>query len=105
MEYNINKIKKGDRVFLYRSGTGVVAMGIGNGEIKKKNYHDKITDINEECYTYLDNYVKLSKPLKASEIKKITNTNYVFRATMFGIGEENGRKLWDYIINNCCNQS
>lgn len=94
----INKIQKGDKVFLYRSGTGIVAMGKGSGVITKKDYN-KLP--NEEYYTTLDDFKVLKKPLSASALKKITGVDYRFMSTMFGIGKENGDKVWNYIISNC----
>lgn len=95
---NINKIKKGNKVFLYRSGTGIVAMGIGSGIIEKREYNG---DSDEEHFTRLNNFKALKKPLTANDIKQIANNNYVFRPTMFGIDEESGNALWDYIEKNC----
>lgn len=100
-KYKINKIQKGDKVFLFRSKTGIVAMGKGSGEIEKKNYHDSSSEVNEEYYTYLDDFKELKKPLSASELKNVTQVNYRFMSTMFGIGKENGDKVWNYIISNC----
>ena len=100
-KHKISKIKKGDKVYLYRSRVGIVGMGIGSGVIEKKNYQDKPTEVNEEYNTILKNYVKLVKPLHASNIKKITNIDYRFMSTMFGIGEEKGNLIWDYITKNC----
>ena len=99
MKLKINKIRKGDKVLLYRSGEGIVGMGIGSGLIEKRNYQGKSSEVDEEYYTILNNYKKLTKPLQAVEIKKITGVDYRFMSTMFGIGEEKGRAIWDYIIN------
>lgn len=100
-KYKINKIQKGDKVFLYRSGTGIVAIGKGSGVIKKKNYRDMDTEINEEYYTELEEFKVLKKSLSASQVKEITEVDYRFMSTMFGIGKENGDKVWKHIIDNC----
>lgn len=52
-KYKINKIQKGDKVFLYRSGEGIVAMGKGTGITKKKSYNGYP---DEEYYTHLDDF-------------------------------------------------
>ncbi|BCN30121.1 PDDEXK family nuclease [Anaeromicropila herbilytica] len=96
----INKIQKGDKVFLYRNATGIVAMGKGSGIVKKKNYHNLHTEVNEEYYTELEEFMILKTPLKPDEIKQITGVNYRFMSTMFGVGQENGNKIWEYIIKN-----
>lgn len=100
-KFKINKIQKGDKVFLYRSGTGIVAMGKGSGVINKKNYHNSPKEVNEEYYTELEEFKILNKPLSAKEVKNITKVDYRFMSTMFGIEKENGDKIWNYIINNC----
>lgn len=97
-KYKINKIQKGDKVFLYRSGEGIVAMGKGCGVTKKKDYKGYA---EAEYYTHLDDFKILETPLKPSEIKKITGVNYRFMTTMFGVGQDNGNKIWDYIIKYC----
>lgn len=100
-KYKINKIKKGNKVFLYRSGTGIVAMGIGSGLIEKRNYHNDPSEADEEYFTKLNSFTLLKSPLSASDIKNVTGNNYRFRPTMFGIDEDSGNLLWDYIMEKC----
>jgi hypothetical protein len=93
-KYKIEQIKKGDKVFLYRSGVGIIAKGVGTGVIDKLPYRGHNKWINEEYSTKLANFKKLSKPIRPSEIKKISSVNYVFMQTMFSIDKETGEKLW-----------
>ncbi|MCU0440473.1 MAG: hypothetical protein MUC49_21480 [Raineya sp.] len=94
-KYKIEQINKGDKVFLYRSGVGIIAKGIGSGIIDKSSYRgEKEKWSNEEYSTKLIKFKKLSKPIKASEIKKISGVNYVFMQTMFSIDKDTGEKLW-----------
>lgn len=93
-KYKIEQINKGDKVFLYRSGVGIIAKGVGTGEIDKRPYRGKDEWRNEEYAMKLTNFKKLSKPIKASEIKKISGVNYVFMQTMFSIDKETGDELW-----------
>lgn len=93
-KYKIEQINKGDRVFLYRSGVGIVAKGIGSGVIDKLPYRGQEKWANEEYSTKLTKFKTLSKPIRASEIKKISGVNYVFMQTMFSIDKETGEKLW-----------
>ena len=95
------KFNKGDKVFLYRSGEGIVAMGKASGIVNHKNYHDLESEVDEEYYTDLSEFKELKNPLCASEIKKVTGVNYVFKSVMFCIGEEKGNILWNYIKENC----
>ena len=99
-KYKIEKFNKGDKVFLYRSGEGIVAIGKASGIVHHKNYHDLESEVDEEYYTDLNEFKELKNPLCASEIKEITGTNFVFRPIMFCIGEEKGNLLWNYIEKN-----
>lgn len=96
-----NKIKnlsKGDIVFLYQSGSGIVAVGKANGVLKKRNYHNEAKHSDEEYYMKLDKFHLLKSPMKAAEIKEITGVNHRFMSTMFGLDEESGKKLFKEII-------
>lgn len=82
----IEKLQKGDIVFLYKSGTGIIAYGIANGKLEKK-VCDGIMDY--EYYMKLDDFKELTKPIAASEMKELTNQGFNFRQTLFSISEEN----------------
>lgn len=94
----INNIQKGDRVFLYKSGTGIVATGIGTGELKSATYEGKE---DEEFYTPLDNFKILKTPLKAAKIKEAANSNFVFNQTMFRINKTKGDLILGYMEEYC----
>jgi len=98
---NIEKLKKGDKVFLYRSGEGIVAVGIASGKLEKKPYHGQSKYKDEEYCMKLNKFKKLKKPLSASEIKRITGVNYRFMSTMFSIDKDSGEVLWEYIVKSC----
>ncbi len=97
---NIEKLKKGDTVFLYRSGEGIVAMGIASGKREKKSYPGREEPEDDEYFMKLDKFRKLKQPLPAAEIKKITGVNYRFMSTMFAVDKDSGDKLWDSILKN-----
>lgn len=97
---NIERIKKNDKVFLYRSGKGIVAVGIASGKIEKKPYHGEEKHKDEEYCMKLDKFKKLKQSLPASDIRKITGVNYRFMSTMFAVSKDSGDKLWDYISKN-----
>ncbi|KOS63833.1 hypothetical protein [Lysinibacillus sp. FJAT-14222] len=86
----IEKIQKGDIVFLYKSGTGIVGYGKGTGVYKKKDYNGYSS---AETYTPLNEFFRLKRPLSASEMKDICGQGFNFRQTMFSISEENANKL------------
>lgn len=91
-KYNIDRIKKGDSVFLYENGVGIVAHGEGSGiTLKKDRYDDK-----DEChYQELSDFKVLEKPLSASKIKELLDKNVVFLRTMSGMPD--GQKILDEI--------
>ena len=97
---NIEKLKRGDKIFLYRSGEGIVAMGIASGKLEKKPWHGEDKHKDEEYCMELDKFKKLKKPLSASDIKKITGVNYRFMSTMFAVDKDSGDKLRDYLSEN-----
>ena len=96
---SIKRIQVGDRVFLYRSGTGIVARGIAKGRYKKKAYHDNPKDADEEYYVELKKFLICKSPLTPSDIQKITGINYRFMKTCFAIDKESGSKIWKEISN------
>ncbi len=96
---SISRMQKSDKVFLYRSGTGIIARGIVKGNLKKANYHGKPTEKGEEYYVELDKFSKMKKPLPASEIKNLTGIDYRFMKTCFSIDKESGNKIWSELTN------
>jgi hypothetical protein len=93
----IEKFQKGDTVFLYKSGYGIIAYGVATGKLMKKDcdgYH------NYEYYMKLDDFKQLKKPFCASEMKKVANQGFQFRQTRFSISEESKDLLIEEIRNN-----
>jgi len=78
----INKIHKEDIVFLYENGVGIIAYGKASGETIVT---DKNGDIDEMHYQKLNDFIILDKAIKASEIKKIVNTELVFMRTRINL--------------------
>lgn len=81
----IEKLQKGDIVFLYKSGIGIIAFGVATGKLEMQDcdgHH------NYEYYMKLDKFKKLKKPFAASEMKEVANQGFNFRQTMFSISEE-----------------
>jgi hypothetical protein len=93
----IKRIQPGDRVFLYRSGTGIVARGIAKSRYKKKAYHDNPKYADEEYYVELKKFMICKSPLTPSRIIEITGINYRFMKTCFAIAKESGAKVWKEI--------
>ena len=93
----INRIQKGDKVFLYQSGKGIVAMGIGTGVVNMEDYKGRS---NEEYNMPLEDFTKLNKPLSAKKIRDITKSNIVFIQTLFSVDKEKSDLIWKYIKEN-----
>lgn len=92
-KFNINRIKKGETVFLYENGVGVVAFGKGTGVTLTRMHEGK----KDEChYQELEGFTLLSTPISASEVKKTLNRNVVFLRTMSGMPD--GQKLLDKVL-------
>jgi hypothetical protein len=81
----IKKFQKGDTIFLYKSGFGIVAYGNASGNLEMK---DCDMQENYEYFMKLENFVKLKKPFSASQMKQITKQGFNFRQTLFSINEE-----------------
>ncbi|MEG0409150.1 MAG: hypothetical protein RR623_09780 [Bacilli bacterium] len=86
----IQKFQKGDRIFLYKSGTGIIAYGYADGKLNKA-----VCDghIDYEYNMKLDSFVKLKFPISPSELKKITQRGFNFRQTLFSITEDVADKI------------
>lgn len=91
----IQKFQKGDIVFLYKSGVGIIAYGYASGILNKKAC-DGHPDY--EYYMHLDNFVILTTPISASQMKEITGYGFNFRQTLFSISEEAAKKIIEHAI-------
>lgn len=96
-KHKIKRIEKGDKVFLYKSGVGIVAMGIGSGILNVCDYQGHK---DEEYAMPLSDFYQLKKPLSAAQMKTVTQSDFTFRQTMFSIGNK-GDIIWNYIKKNC----
>lgn len=103
-KYYIDTIEANDLVFLYSSGTGIVARGIATGIVEIQDYNG---DIDAEHYMYLNNFEKLVKPLSAAEvvenIRKLAGQDYDIRwnQTMIPVPYHFGLKVWQHITRYC----
>ena len=98
-KHKIENLSKGDVVFLYQSGVGIVAVGKASGKLQIRNYHKEMKHVDEEYFMKLNQFYLLSSPLSASEIKGITGVNHRFMSTMFGVDAENGKKLFKEVLS------
>ena len=96
-KYKIERLSRGDIVFLYQSGVGIIAMGKASGKLQKAPYQGDPKHPDEEYFRTLNQFESIDPPLSASEIKEVTATNYVFRGTMFSMDEDSANKLLAHI--------
>jgi hypothetical protein len=91
-KFNINRIKKGEVVFLYENGKGIVAYGRGTGKVQMREHEGS----KDEChYQVLEGFEILEHPLSAATIKKTLERNVVFLRTMSGMPD--GQKVLNLI--------
>lgn len=64
----IEKIDKGDKVLLYSNGKGIIARGIAEGKVKKK---DDRGELDAEYYMEMVEFYDYIKPLSHKEINLI----------------------------------
>lgn len=84
----IAKFKKGDWIFLYESGQGIIAFGQASGRLEKAPHYGRE---DKTYYQRLEGFTRLSKAIKASEIKRILNRSFPFAQTLAQITD--GEKL------------
>lgn len=95
----IARINKGDVVFLYQSGIGIVAVGVATGKLNKRPYQGKPEHPDEDFSMPLTKFETIETPVTAAEIKELCGVNYRFMSTLFSIDAEAGRKL-DTVIRS-----
>ncbi len=98
-KHKIENLSKGDVVFLYQSGVGIVATGKASGKLQIRNYHNEQKQADEEYFMKLNQFHILESPMSASEVKGVTGVNHRFMSTMFGVDAENGKKLYKEVLS------
>lgn len=93
----IDKLQKGDTVFLYQSGRGIVAYGTASGVLETAPCGG---EPDGEHFQRLTSFHQLKKPMSASEMKKTADQGFGFRPTMFSISDESRDKLLAEIKKN-----
>lgn len=89
----IERINKGDVVFLYQSGVGIVGLGVATGKLQKRAYQGNPQYPHEDFSMPLTKFEVVRPPMQAWEIKQTCGVNYRFMSTLFSIDAEAGRKL------------
>ena len=97
-KFKIERLERGDVVYLYQSGVGIVAFGEADGKLIRSPYQGKPDEADEDYSMKLNRFQKVSPPLSAAEIKQVTGVNYVFMSTMFGLDAESGKAIRNFIF-------
>ncbi|HRQ42485.1 MAG TPA: hypothetical protein PLD25_31605 [Chloroflexota bacterium] len=97
-KHKIERLSKGDIVFLYQSGVGIVAVGKASGILNKSPHGNPPTPENEYAMP-LKQFMLLNNPLPAAEVKEITGVDYRFMGTMFALDTESGKKLYAHVLH------
>ncbi|MDL2193579.1 CopG family ribbon-helix-helix protein [Shewanella algae] len=87
---NIAHLNKGDIVFLYQSGVGIVGYGKADKELQIRDHQGN----KDEWYARkLNDFVRLRTPLTAKGCKDATKSNFNFRMTMVSLSSVQGDAL------------
>ncbi|MEZ5538194.1 MAG: hypothetical protein R3F02_21505 [Thiolinea sp.] len=90
---SINKLKKGDRVFLYQNRVGIVATGIATGNTIVSDIRGDDGIMYPEKHSQkLDNFLK-NFQITLKSCKEITKTNLPILRVMSRLSEEQGKAL------------
>jgi hypothetical protein len=98
-KHKIENLSKGDIVFLYQSGVGIIAVGRAADKLNKRAYQGNSQYPDDEYYRRLNQFHRLSTTITASEIKNITGVNHRFMSTMFGLDADSGKSLYKEAIS------
>lgn len=93
-KYYIDQIEANDIVFLYSTGSGIIARGIATGIPELADWED---NRDEEHYMNLNRFEELKKPLPASKISEIVAHEIVYHQTVVSLTHNEGIRLWQHI--------
>ena len=99
-KYKIERLAKGDVVYLYQSKVGIVAVGKADGKLVKAPYQGNSAHPDEEYYMKLLDFRKVDPPMTAADVKRVTRVDYVFMQTMFGLDATGGKDIRKFMVDN-----
>jgi hypothetical protein len=99
-KYKIERLAKGDIVYLYQSRVGIVAFGKADGKLVKAPYQGNPAHPDEEYYMKLLDFQNVKPPMAAADIKRVTGVDYVFMQTMFGLDETGGKAIRKFMVDD-----
>jgi hypothetical protein len=99
-KYKIERLAKGDIVYLYQSRVGIVAFGKADGKLAKASYQGNPKHPDEEYYMKLLDFQNVKPPMAAADIKRVTGVDYVFMQTMFGLDAAGGKAIRKFMVDD-----
>lgn len=99
-KHAVDDIQKGERVFLYHTGSGIIAYGHAKRKFKEKSYSG---EKGEEHFVPCRFKIKVNpkkepdKVLSAREINNALGSNYCFRQTAFSIDDRVADKIQELL--------
>jgi hypothetical protein len=98
-KYKIERLARGDVVYLYQSRVGIVALGKADQKLVKAPYQGNPAHPEEEYYRKLLDFQKVNPPMTAADIKRVTGVDYVFMQTMFGLDATGGKAIRKFMVD------
>ena len=92
-KHQIERLRRGDVVFLYRSGVGIVAFGRASGRLEIDAYHGDPRAAGEEYAMALEGFTRLDTPLPAADVKRVAERNISFQQTMSAVEPRAGERI------------
>ena len=97
----INGIKKGDKVLLYSNQKGIIARGVADGLVKKKEDRG---EIDAEYYMSLNEFYEYIKPIPYPKVRLIIETadstfSRPFNVTSLKFDSPVSKEIWDGLCN------
>lgn len=92
---HVLQIEKGDIIFWYASGIGVIGGGIADGVSYKKESDGKL---EYEFFQHLTSVRFFIQPLPYRKLIKLIPDLRVLNGTLLKLNATDGEKLWNYLI-------
>ncbi|MBE9913687.1 hypothetical protein G8C92_06535 [Paenibacillus donghaensis] len=97
-KHKIEKILKGDIIFLYSSGRGIIPFGIATGDIEKSDFKG-----GEEYSQKLIQFKKLNEPISYGAVNKIIfkgKEKLAVNGTLVNNSGWKGEKIFEYLTKS-----
>ena len=99
-KYKVERLVKGDVIYLYQSKVGIVALGKADGKLVKAPHQGNPAHPDEDYSMKLLDFQKVTPPMTAAEVKRVTGVDYVFMQTMFGLDATGGKEIRKFMGDN-----